>query len=204
MEIIWLGHACFALESGGCRVVLDPYLMDDYPPLRTHGNLVLCSHGHFDHNYVKGVRITDGPSPCPFAVEKVATFHDDAQGAKRGNNTIHILRAEGLKVAHFGDLGHYPTEEQMEKLRGCDAVLIPVGGFFTIDARMAKRIVDELRPRVIVPMHYRHGALGLRKVGTLDEFLSLWPESDVHRLDGNRFTLTAEEPRGVIVPKFMG
>lgn len=204
MEIIWLGHACFAVESGGYRIVLDPYKLDSYPPLRTEGNLVLCSHGHFDHSYVEGVRVTEAPSPCPFTIETVETFHDDAGGAKRGNNTIHILRAEGCKLAHFGDLGHFPTEEQLGKLRGCDAVLIPVGGYYTIDAAMAKRIVDELQPRVIVPMHYRHGEYGLREVGTLEEFLKFWPEASVHRLEGNRFALTHDAPCGVIVPKYMG
>ena len=203
MEIIWLGHACFALESGGCRVVLDPYTLEHYPPLHTNADAVFCSHGHADHNYTQAVTLSGKPADA-FAVETAATFHDEQGGALRGNNLMHILRAEGLTVAHCGDLGHFPTEEQLAAITGADALLIPVGGFFTIDAATAKRVADAARPRVIVPMHYRHGRFGLRQVGTLEAFLTLYPAARVTMLDGNRFTLTADAPEGVVVPRFIG
>ena len=200
MKIIWLGHACFAVESALYRVVLDPYAMDTYPPLHTFGNAAYCSHGHADHHNPEAVKLTEGVE-SPFAVETVATFHDEKGGALRGNNLMHILRAEGLKVVHCGDLGHFPTDEQLAAISGADALLIPVGGFYTIDAAMAKRVADAAKPRVIVPMHYRHGQFGLRPVGTLDEFTKLY--DSVTYLDGNEFTLTAEEPSGVVVPKYV-
>ena len=202
MEIIWLGHACFALESGGYRVVIDPYTMETYPPLHTHADMVLCSHGHADHNYVQAVELSTGKQN-PFAVEKVATFHDEQGGALRGNNTMHILRAEGLTVIHCGDLGHYPTPEQLAAISNADALLIPVGGFFTIDAAMAKRVADAAKPRVVVPMHYRHGPYGLRQVDELEEFLKLYHNEQIHYLTSNTFTLTAAEPTGIVVPLFL-
>lgn len=200
MKITWLGHACFAVESEGYRIILDPYTMDTYPPLHTFGNEALCSHGHADHNYPQAVALTKG-AKSPFIVEKVATFHDEQGGALRGTNTMHILRAEGLTVVHCGDLGHFPTDEQLAAITGADALLIPVGGFYTIDASTAKRVADAAKPRVIVPMHYRHEPYGLRPVGTLDEFTKLY--AVVQYLDGNEFTLTAEQPVGVIVPKYI-
>ena len=202
MKIIWLGHACFAIESEGYRIVVDPYLMDTYPPLRTHADAVLCSHGHNDHNNVAAVDLSTGKEN-KFTIEKVSTFHDEQGGALRGNNTVHILRAEGLKVVHCGDLGHFPTDEQLAAISNADAMLIPVGGFFTIDAAMAKRVADAAKPRVIVPMHYRHGPYGLRQVGELKEFLKLYQNEQVHYLTSNEFTLTASEPEGVVVPIFI-
>ena len=202
MEIIWLGHACFALESDGYRVVLDPYKMDTYPPLHTYGNEALCSHGHADHNYVEGVALTGGKK-SPFTVETVATFHDEQGGALRGNNLMHILRAEGMTAVHCGDLGHYPTPEQLAAISNADALLIPVGGFFTIDAAMAKRVADAAKPRVVVPMHYRHGPYGLRQVGELEEFLKLYHNEQIHYLTSNTFPLTAAEPTGIVVPLFL-
>ncbi|MBQ9458354.1 MAG: MBL fold metallo-hydrolase [Oscillospiraceae bacterium] len=201
MEITWLGHACFAVESEGWRIVLDPYLMDGYPPLHTRANAVLCSHGHSDHNHAAAVELTGG-GKSPFTVEKVATFHDDKGGALRGENTVHILRAEGLTVVHCGDLGHFPTDAQLAAISGADALLIPVGGYYTIDAATAKRVADAARARVVVPMHYRHDPYGLRPVGTLDAFLKLCPAGEVTRLSGNSFTLSKDAPRGVVVPKF--
>ena len=202
MEIIWLGHACFALESEGYRIVLDPYTMEGYPPLQTFADEVLCSHGHADHNFIEAVRLSEGKN-SPFTVEKVRTFHDEQGGALRGNNTMHILRAEGLTVVHCGDLGHFPTEEQLAAISGADALLIPVGGYFTIDAPMAKRVADAAKARVIVPMHYRHGPFGLRQVGTLNEFTQLYHNDQVQYLTGNYFALTPQEPKGVIVPGYL-
>ncbi len=201
MEIIWLGHACFALESGGCRVVLDPYQMNDYPPLHTHADAVYCSHGHADHNYTAAVELSAGKENR-FTVEKVETFHDDKRGLLRGGNTMHILRAEGLTVVHCGDLGHFPDEAQLAAISLADALLIPVGGYYTIDAATAKRVADAAKARVVVPMHYRHGQYGLRPVGTLEEFVNLYPVEQVHYQTGNRFALTASEPAGVVVPIF--
>ncbi len=201
MEIIWLGHACFALESGGCRVVLDPYRMDEYPPLHTQADAVFCSHGHADHNNAAAVSLS-AKGNSVFAVEKLATFHDEKGGALRGENTVHILRAEGMTVVHCGDLGHFPTDAQLAAMANADAMLIPVGGYYTIDAATAKRVCDAAKPRVIVPMHYRHGDYGLRPVGVLNEFLKLYPIEQIHYETSNRFTLTAAEPTGVVVPSY--
>ena len=112
MKLTWLGHSCFAVESGGYRVVLDPYYVESYPPLHTSANEVLCSHHHRDHDYVEAVELTPR-GDSPFTVETVQAFHDDQGGALRGTNTIHILAAEGLRVVHLGDLGHELSGEQL-------------------------------------------------------------------------------------------
>ena len=202
MEITWLGHACFALESGGYRVVIDPYTVETYPPMHTVADAVYCSHGHADHNYVQAVELRQGKE-SPFSVETVSTFHDEKGGALRGSNTMHIFRAEGMTVVHCGDLGHYPTEEQLAAISGADVLLIPVGGYYTIDAAMARRVADAAKPRTVVPMHYRHDPYGLRPIGTVEEFLKLYPAGQVHRLDSNRFTLSADAPEGVVVPRYV-
>lgn len=202
MTITWLGHSCFLVESGGYRIVLDPYYVETYPPLHVAAERVLCSHTHRDHAFLDAVTLMGRAVDCPFTVETIATFHDDQRGAKRGENTIHILRAEGLTVAHCGDLGHALSEEQLAALRDCDALLIPIGGYYTIDAETAKAVADAVAPRVIVPMHYRFGAHGFDEIATLDEFLFRFDPSVIHRLDGNRFSLTEDAPAGVIVPKF--
>ena len=87
-------------------------------------------------------------------------------------------------------------------VKGCDALLIPVGGYYTIDAKTAKKVADAIAPRVLVPMHYRFDAHGYPEIGTLDEFLALYEAKDIHKLDGNSFELTKNAPAGVIVPRF--
>ena len=203
MNITWLGHSGFLVESAGWRIVLDPYYVESYPMLHVAADEALCSHGHRDHNFVEAVTLSGRDrAESPFAVETVATFHDDKRGALRGENTIHILRAEGLTVVHCGDLGHELNEEQLAAVKGCDVLLLPVGGYYTIDAKTAKRVADAIAPRVVVPMHYRFGAHGFPEIGTLEEFLELYDAASVHRLETNSFVLTEDAPVGVVVPEF--
>ena len=200
MKITWYGHACFGVESEGYRIVLDPYeKVRGYADPHLIANAVLCSHDHFDHNCRAAVTVE--PAASPFTVDTVATCHDDQGGKLRGKNTVHIMKAEGVTVVHLGDLGHQLTEEQAAPLRGCDVLLIPVGGTYTIDAAGAKAVVEALRPRIVVPMHYRRGDIGFENIAPLEEFLRLFPAEQVHELDGNSFEVTPELS-GVVVPRY--
>ena len=117
MKLIWNGHACFTLESEDYRIVLDPYTLEVYPPLSVEADEALCSHGHRDHCHTEAVTFrTDGKSP--FAVRKLATFHDGEKGALRGENTVHIIDGEGMRIVHCGDLGHLLSGEQLAALLG--------------------------------------------------------------------------------------
>ena len=136
MEIIWHGHSCFELVSGGFSLVLDPYYHRElcgYPELRLTADAVLCSHGHYGHGWTEAVELRRGGAPDPFEVEVLETHHDVLGGRLRGGNCIHILRAEGLKIVHLGDLGCRLTDEQAERIRGCDAIMAPAGGILTIE-----------------------------------------------------------------------
>ncbi len=199
MRITWLGHACFMVENKGYRVILDPFC--DVPGFRdvaVEADAVLCSHGHYDHAYTAGVALREG-TENPFTVETVETCHDEAEGALRGKNTVHILRAGDLTVVHLGDLGHVLTEEQAEPLCGCDALLIPVGGTYTVDGATAAQIVKRLQPRVVIPMHYRGESFGFDNIDTLDPFLSHFAAGTVRRVEENFFDLAADMPAQVAV-----
>ena len=202
MKLTWLGHSCIAVEIGGYRIVLDPYYVETYPELHVPAHKVLCSHGHRDHCFTEAVTLLHDGKKNPFTVETVDTFHDEKQGTLRGQNKMHILRAEGLTVVHAGDLGHELNEEQLAAVRNCDVLLLPVGGYYTVDAWTAKKVADAVSPRVVVPMHYRFGAHGYDVIGTVEEFTRLYPTENVTVLDSDTFELTEDAPCGVIVPKF--
>lgn len=189
LELCWHGHACFSVTSTDFTLILDPY-EDQYlpglPPLDLKGDLTLCSHNHRDHNAAQVVHSKEGEEN-PFQITTIETFHDPEQGRLRGKNTIHLLQYEQLKIAHFGDLGCTLTPTQLAELEGLDVAMIPVGGVYTIDAQEAKALVDAIRPKVVIPMHYRMGDCGLQNVAEVTEFLSLI--SDYVYYPGNRLTL---------------
>ncbi len=204
MKLTWLGHACFSIEQDAYRLVVDPYKdVEGYPELHVTAQAVYCSHEHFDHYSTSAVELLPGRE-SPFTVRTVETFHDEKQGALRGKNTVHCFSAGGFTVVHLGDLGHPLSSAQVAEIGPCDVLLIPVGGFFTIDAQTAKRVTEQLRPRTAVPMHYRHPPFGLPKVGGVEHFLALWPAGEVKRLSGNSFELTQEPMPKVLVPAFSG
>lgn len=200
IQIRWLGHSCFAVECEGYKIVLDPFEPGSVPgllPVEEEADLVLCSHEHFDHNYRAGIKTPDTQRESPFRVTALSSYHDDRQGALRGKNTIFLLEAAGMRVVHFGDVGCMPGQLVLEKLRGADAVMVPVGGHYTVDATGAKAILDEVQPRVTIPMHYRSEKFGFDVLGTLDSFTDLYDTVTVY--DTGTLELMSDTPAQVAV-----
>ena len=172
MKIEYLGHSCFRLDD---KLVIDPYKdgsVPGLPELRSPATKVICSHEHADHSGRECVEIV--PGACDFEIREVPSWHDDKGGALRGPNTIFvIMSSNGEKLVHLGDLGHFPNEEQLEAISGADYLLIPVGGYYTIDAEMAVRICEAAQPKCIIPMHYRTDNSGYPEIATIDGFLEL-------------------------------
>lgn len=194
MKITWYGHACFKIEAEGGSVIIDPYAPGSVPGLclpELEADKVLCSHGHSDHNYAEGVKLS-GSEPR-IKISAVPCCHDEEQGRLRGDNLISVIDADGLRLAHLGDLGHRLSEQQLEALGRVDVLLVPVGGFYTIDAALAQETVKALKPGVVVPMHYRAEGFGLASIAPLDEFLRL--RSDTVYVDGSGF-----DPRELSAP----
>lgn len=193
MRLIWNGHACFTVETAQGSLVFDPY-QDNYVPglpvLRLTADQVLCTHQHRDHGAREVVTLT-GSTPT-FQVESLSTWHDPEGGTLRGENTMFILSAEGMRLAHVGDLGCMPTPEQLERLQGVDVLLVPVGGFYTIDAQEAAQLVKAVRPRIVVPMHYRSATFGYEVLATVEDYLAL--ADNVIRYDTNALEITPHTP----------
>ena len=199
VKIKYIGHAAFKLSATQAEIVIDPYEDGTVPGLaamREEADYVYCSHGHFDHNYVQAVTLRAQAGERPFGLEELSIPHDDCGGTKRGPNTVCIFELDGLRIAHMGDTGRILTEEEKAKLSGLDCLLIPVGGFFTIDAHEAKAIVDQIKPKVVIPMHYRKGSIGFDVIGTVEPFLAGFQNVNY---GGSEFTLTAETPAQVLV-----
>ncbi|MBR2768016.1 MAG: MBL fold metallo-hydrolase [Solobacterium sp.] len=166
------GHSCFSLTAeNGWTAVFDPYKDGSVPGLklkRITADAVFTSHEHADHNAVGLVRI-EKTHECPYEIFTLLTDHDEEQGRLRGKNRITILENAKEKIAHFGDLGRDLTEEEEKKLANADVILIPCGGYYTIDAKLAGEIITRLKPKLAVLMHYRNGAAGYDVLSTLEE-----------------------------------
>jgi len=179
MKISWLGHSCFRIEdSQGKVIVTDPF--DEtvgYEVPHVKADVVTVSHDHFDHNNVKAIKgdpvVVKGPGnqvAAGIEFAGTATYHDEEGGKLRGPNTIFCFRMDDLNVCHLGDLGHTLSEKLVEFLGEVDVMMVPVGGVFTIDSKGAKKVIEQVKPRLVIPMHFKTKALKFDIEG-VDPFL---------------------------------
>ncbi|MCX7838478.1 MAG: MBL fold metallo-hydrolase [Anaerolineae bacterium] len=176
VTLTFLGHPTFILKtSTGLTALLDPMATTmGYTLTPISGvDLVTVSHEHADHNNVSLATgtptILRGLAAGDWAkidqtikgvrVYTVPTYHDDSQGSARGKNAVFVFDVEGLRLAHLGDLGHKLNDDQVKQIGKVDVVMIPVGGFFTLDGKGAAEVVGQLKPKIVIPMHYATPAL---------------------------------------------
>lgn len=213
MIISCIGHAEFLLElENGMRIVTDPYDAScGYPVTAVHAGVALVSHGHHDHSAVENLsgapRIISAAGQYDLgdgvSLVAVEAFHDDAEGAKRGKTLLFNLFAEDLHVAHLGDLGHLPTRAQIEALGRVDVLMLPVGGYYTIDAAAAKETAELLGARVMLPMHYRTRANADWPIAPVEDFTCLFdtPAEEVSLLRVAKGDLMCQPEVAVLRPQ---
>ncbi|MEK7141204.1 MAG: MBL fold metallo-hydrolase [Patescibacteria group bacterium] len=191
MDITYLGHSSFKLRGKQATLVTDPYgsLIGLSYPKHTEADIVTVSHDHEDHN---AVRLVDGnpfivSGPGEYEIKGVGVvglgvYHDDQKGEKRGKSTIFRIEIDGLSIVHLGDLGHELSAAQVDSLDGVDILLVPVGGIYTIDANQAAKIVGEIEPTIVIPMHYNRTGLDQKMFADLapvDAFLKEMGKTEV-------------------------
>lgn len=188
VSIRWCGHSCFEVKGEDVVIATDPFseTMVGLVTPDICADIILSSHNHGDHwddnaaekmckegteiikwesktfENIKGVRI-----------KGISTNHDDKGGKSRGKNTMYVFTVDDITFCHCGDLGHILTDEQIEEIGQVDVLLIPIGGIFTIDALIASKVVSQLNPKIVIPMHYYHKGMAsmFQALGTVDIFL---------------------------------
>ena len=184
MKIKWYGHAAFLITSDkGTKFMIDPYEPGafggqlSYGKIKDQADIVLITHDHADHNYTKdlpetpqvvkgsGFKTTKGVS-----IKGISTYHDPSQGSERGANTIFTLKIDNLQLCHLGDLGHLLSDKELAEIGPVDILLIPVGGFFTIDPKEATRVAEQIKPKIAIPMHFKTEKCGF-PIAPVEDFL---------------------------------
>jgi len=188
LTIKWLGHACFLITTlGGTNIVFDPFGPGlGYKPPAVKADVAFVSHSHFDHNAVNvlsgnprvvgplsGTKKASGTIKVgndTITYKAILTYHDNSQGRQRGTNTVHVIQVHGVRICHLGDLGHLLTKEQIKDIGAVDVLMIPVGSVYTIDGQQAREVVAQLKPKIVIPMHYKTRDL-IMNLKSADEFL---------------------------------
>jgi len=185
MKIKWYGHAAFQITTGkGTRIIIDPYEHGSFNGALSYGriqdesDIVMTSHDHADHNYVKDIpgKYNHVSKAGDYEINDVKitaipTFHDNSGGKEKGGNLVFVISADALVLVHMGDIGHGLDPEQLKKIGKVDVLLLPVGGFFTVDAAEASKIMNAIRPVITIPMHYKTEKCGF-PIAPVENFIN--------------------------------
>ena len=193
LEITWLGHAAFLLETGsGLKIMLDPYRTPDagqYAPIETPADIVVVSHlnpkyhSHWEAATGSPVRLNGLDLAAePNGVTVLGITFQAVQVWESAARTVPVsmpyFQVDGISVCHSGDLGHALTPEEAVPLRGVDVFLAVAGGPPTLSLPDMKAAIDLIAPRIVIPMHYQNGKSNL-PLQRVDEFLALFAPEQV-------------------------
>jgi L-ascorbate metabolism protein UlaG (beta-lactamase superfamily) len=174
MDLTYLGHSCFKISGKKISILTDPFSssMVGIPLAKQEADVVTVSHDHADHNFLEAVKgeylLFDAPGEYEYKeteFQGVAASH----GNDRGKITIFTMEVDDIKLCHLGDLGEDLNNDQLDKIDGVDVLMIPVGGEYTIDAKQAVKVISQIEPKIVIPMHYKVGKMD--KLAPLTTFL---------------------------------
>jgi len=201
--IRWHGHACFEIVSDrGVIIGIDPHdgvSLGIRPPM-FKADVILVTHNHFDHNAIQVVSkpnskvldMFEGETAVgSIKIRGVRSYHDPYRGSLRGEIIIYNIEVDNMAITHLGDLGTIPEEKIFSKITPTDILMIPVGGVYTVGPSEAARVVEKIKPRIVVPMHYKIPGLrlGLKDVS---DFLRK-VRFDVKRISGREFSISKDK-----------
>jgi L-ascorbate metabolism protein UlaG (beta-lactamase superfamily) len=214
LTLRWHGQSFFDLEtSAGTRVAFDPHAIEAFGRTAVKADLICVSHYHDDHTQIgviqnydpKKVHLLVGLKGSGKKVEwniidekfkdirvrTVGLYHDEMQGMERGKVAAFILEVDGLRICHLGDLGHMLTKEQLDKIGPVDVLMIPVGGVYTLNGIEAKRVQDQIKPKMyVLPMHY--GTKGFDEVLPVDGFVDEQKKGTVEKRTTNELVIKTD------------
>jgi L-ascorbate metabolism protein UlaG (beta-lactamase superfamily) len=192
MDILWHGQACFEIripsnQAEKKTIVIDPFSPDyglKLPPLTAE--ILLISHDHADHSNVKAVKgkpfLIDGPGEYEVKsvfIRGISGSHGSFQKKELGKITIYTLEIEGVRLCHLSDLGQKElSPEQIEAIGEVDILMVPVGGSYTIDGEGAQKVVNQIEPKIVIPMHYKLSKLKVKLDG-VETFLKAMGQEEI-------------------------
>lgn len=193
MKVKFLGHAAFLITSdAGVRIITDPYKPGcfdggiKYDRITEEADIVTISHEHDDHNEtnINGhptfIRSAEVNIVKDIKFSGVDVYHDTSEGKERGKVVIFNMFIDGLNIVHLGDLGHDLSPKEIEGIGKVDVLFVPVGGYFTIDAKIADKVINVLKPKIVIPMHFKTDKCGF-PIAPIDDFIR---DKEVNKVDG--------------------
>lgn len=181
MQITYFGHSCFKLRSKDVSLLTDPFSAQavGFSMPKVPADIVTISHHHSDHDEVARIKqpafVIDGPGEYEMkeiSLWGLSSFHDKDKKVK---NNIYLIQMEGIRICHLGDLGCSLSQKQQEEIDGVDVLMIKVGDKRFLTLQDTIKLINQIEPAIVIPMHYRTKEMTEEKwsaLASLEDFLN--------------------------------
>ena len=193
MKIEFLAHASFMFtRPNGTKIMLDPYEANSfsgrvgYAPIEDEPDIIVITHDHLDHSHTETIGgdfevIRHAAEVDGLNVFSVQAFHDQEQGTRFGGVIdMKVLEFDGWRICHCGDIGETLEDpEKVASLQDLDILIIPVGGYYTVDADLAEVVTRKLAPKYVIPCHYKTLSCGF-DIAYREPFVERFEKQIIH------------------------
>lgn len=187
MKIIYHGYNCFSIESKLATIVTDPYKSDSLTIPNLSADIVTVSHNKSKNGNTSNIGgeplVLDIPGE--YERKEVLCMGIDASHQKKDKkkkNTIFVFVVEGKTICHLGGLTEMVSSEELEKIGEIDILMVPVGGESVLDSKKALEIVDEIEPRIVIPMSYKLPGIE-EDFAEVDQFKEIMGKKDIEEVE---------------------
>lgn len=213
MYITYHGYTCFKIQSAR-KVTIITDVFDKsigLKPPSPRAEILTFSCNHYDAGVVtKGIKgnlpfIAGNPGEYEISgiiITGIPAEHGKDLAKESFGTTIYKFSIDGLVVCHLGDIGQKElSENQLDILGDIDILIIPVGGVYVLDSKEAARVVNQIEPRVIIPMAYSIPGLKLKldKVNLFFQEIGMPPKEKLKKLKISKKDLP---PEGMSIVEF--
>ncbi len=180
-EIECLGHSTIKICKNDKVIYIDPYNLKE---VENDADYIFITHAHYDHfseedikkiknentiiiitedlyektlnlqfadNYIIRVIPNENYNINGISFFTVPAYNNNKKFHPKDNNWVgYILDIDNAKYYIAGDTD---LTEDNKKVK-CDVAFVPVGGTYTMDAREAAELVNEIKPKKAIPIHY--------------------------------------------------
>ncbi len=181
IEIKWFGHSFFQITSGeGTKIITDPFGNMGYPMPEVWPHVVTVGKETGNHNNVSLAKgdplVLRGLKPWSVDWNQINTTFRDVliynvpihqrgfyrpEGFTKGS--AFVFEMDGLCICHAGDIGEPFNEDQLDLIGHVDILLVPIGGVSTMGPENAKKVIEQLKPKIAVPMHYYNDLFSVKR-----------------------------------------
>ena len=169
MQIKYHGNSCFTIKEGDFSLVADPFEGVSFEKANAMTQSQTSSSFKSPSPETKRFNWPGEYETAGVYLMGIASFHNTKESEKQEENTIFKIECNGMRLCHLGRLGTKPTPEQLEQIGDVDVLFVPVGEDGTIDAKKAKEVIEQIEPRLMIPMLYTEEALAafLKEMGAV-------------------------------------